>query len=94
MVLQLTDVHVYYGHVHALRGISLKIDDGKIVSLLGANGAGKSTTLKMISRLIQPKNGSYEIDGKSMLRESPKPYCKERYYSLSGKSKGISNLYC
>lgn len=71
MVLQLTDVHVYYGHVHALRGVSLKIDDGKIVSLLGGNGAGKSTTLKMISRLVQPKSGSYQIDGKTMLKESP-----------------------
>jgi branched-chain amino acid transport system ATP-binding protein len=62
---------VYYGHVHALRGVSLKIDDGKIVSLLGANGAGKSTTLKMISRLLQPKSGSYQMDGRTMLRESP-----------------------
>lgn len=70
-MLQLTDVHVYYGHVHALRGVSLKIDDGKIVSLLGANGAGKSTTLKMISRLLQPKSGSYQMDGRTMLRESP-----------------------
>ena len=70
-MLQLTDVHVYYGHIHALRGVSLKIDDGKIVSLLGANGAGKSTTLKMISRLVQPKSGSYQIDGRTMLRESP-----------------------
>ncbi|WP_338453271.1 ABC transporter ATP-binding protein [Niallia oryzisoli] len=70
-MLQLTDVHVYYGHVHALRGVSLKIDDGKIVSLLGGNGAGKSTTLKMISRLVQPKSGSYQIDGKTMLKESP-----------------------
>lgn len=70
-MLQLTDVHVYYGHIHALRGVSMKIDDGKIVSLLGANGAGKSTTLKMISRLVQPKSGSYQIDGRTMLRESP-----------------------
>ncbi|MCQ6279533.1 ABC transporter ATP-binding protein [Bacillus sp. EB600] len=70
-MLQLADVHVYYGHVHALRGVSMKIDDGKIVSLLGGNGAGKSTTLKIISRLIQPKNGFYEVDGQSMLKESP-----------------------
>src|SRR4051812_7194165 len=49
----------------------MKIDDGKIVSLLGGNGAGKSTTLKIISRLIQPKNGFYEVDGQSMLKESP-----------------------
>ncbi len=92
-MLQLTDVHVYYGHIHALRGVSLKIDDGKIVSLLGANGAGKSTTLKMISRLVQPKSGSYQIDGRTMLRESPSHIVKKRGYSLSGKSQSISYLY-
>jgi branched-chain amino acid transport system ATP-binding protein len=70
-VLKLSDVHVYYGHVHALRGINLVVEDGKIVSLLGGNGAGKSTTLKMISRLIQPKRGNYEVDGKSMIKKSP-----------------------
>lgn len=70
-MLKLSDVHVYYGHVHALRGINLTVEDGKIVSLLGGNGAGKSTTLKMISRLIQPKKGSYEMDGQSMMKDSP-----------------------
>lgn len=54
----------------------MTVDDGKIVSLLGANGAGKSTTLKMISRLIQPKKGSYEIDGKSMMKDSPSKVVK------------------
>nr|WP_263326606.1 ABC transporter ATP-binding protein [Neobacillus sp. Marseille-Q6967] len=76
-MLKLTDVHVDYGHVHALRGISLTVNDGKIVSLLGGNGAGKSTTLKMISRLIQPKKGRYEINGKSMLRDSPSKVVKK-----------------
>jgi branched-chain amino acid transport system ATP-binding protein len=70
-VLRLSDVHVYYGHVHALRGISITVEGGKIVSLLGGNGAGKSTTLKTLSRLIHPKKGSYELDGQSMLRETP-----------------------
>ncbi len=75
-MLKLSDVHVYYGHVHALRGITMAVEDGKIVSLLGANGAGKSTTLKFISRLIQPKKGKYEIDGKSMMKESPSKVVK------------------
>ncbi|MGG1675025.1 ABC transporter ATP-binding protein [Neobacillus sp. NRS-1170] len=70
-MLTLSNVHVYYGHVHALKGVSITVEDGKIVSLLGSNGAGKSTTLKFISRLIQPKNGGYEVDGKSMLKASP-----------------------
>jgi branched-chain amino acid transport system ATP-binding protein len=75
-MLKLADVHLYYGHVHALRGITMTVEDGKIVSLLGANGAGKSTTLKFISRLIQSKKGSYEIDGKSMIKESPSKVVK------------------
>lgn len=68
-MLKLSDVHVYYGHVHALKGISLKVEKGQIVSLLGANGAGKSTTLKMISRLIPAKQGNLELDGSSLLKE-------------------------
>lgn len=76
-MLKLSDVHVYYGHVHALRGLNMTVEDGKIVSLLGGNGAGKSTTLKMISRLIQPKKGSYEMDGQSMLRDSPSKVVKK-----------------
>ncbi len=67
-MLNIQDVHVNYGHVHALRGISLTVPKGKIVSLLGGNGAGKSTTLKTISRLIQPKKGLIEVEGKSMLK--------------------------
>lgn len=70
-MLSLSDVHVNYGHVNALKGISLEVEDGKIVSLLGANGAGKSTTLKMISRLVKAKKGSYEMDGESMMKEAP-----------------------
>ncbi|WP_423802116.1 ABC transporter ATP-binding protein [Neobacillus sp. SAB-20_R2A] len=76
-MLKLSDVHVYYGHVHALRGLNMTVEDGKIVSLLGGNGAGKSTTLKMISRLIHPKKGSYEMDGQSMLKDSPSKVVKK-----------------
>lgn len=66
-MIELTNVHIFYGQVHALKGISLTVPEGKIISLLGANGAGKSTTLKMISRLIQAKEGKYEVDGQSMI---------------------------
>lgn len=76
-MLTLSDVHVYYGHVHALRGITMKVEEGKIVSLLGANGAGKSTTLKTISRLIQPKKGTYEVNGQSMLKENASKIVKK-----------------
>jgi branched-chain amino acid transport system ATP-binding protein len=76
-LLKLTDIHVYYGHIHALRGVSFEVPQGSIVSLLGANGAGKSTALKTISRLIQPKRGDYEVDGVSMLKKSAGDVVKE-----------------
>jgi len=56
-MLTLRDLHVYYGNVHALKGISLDVEDGEIVTLLGANGAGKSTTLRTISGLLRPHQG-------------------------------------
>lgn len=62
-VLQVQDVHTYYGHVHALKGISLAIAPGEIVALIGANGAGKSTTLRTISGLLRPKQGQITIAG-------------------------------
>ncbi|MFC4024033.1 ABC transporter ATP-binding protein [Oceanobacillus longus] len=76
-MLSLSDVHVNYGHVSALKGISLKVEAGQIVSLLGANGAGKSTTLKMISRMVKSKKGSYEMEGKSMIKELPSSIVKQ-----------------
>jgi len=62
-VLRLTDVHTYYGRIHALQGISLEVHLGEIVTLLGANGAGKTTTLKTIHGLMHPKVGKIEFDG-------------------------------
>ncbi len=62
-ILELNDVHSYYGHIHALRGISLAVDKGEIVTLIGANGAGKTTTLKTISGLLRPRQGSILLDG-------------------------------
>ena len=56
-LLELRDVHTYYGNIHALKGISLTIQPGEIVTLIGANGAGKSTTLKTISGLLRPREG-------------------------------------
>jgi branched-chain amino acid transport system ATP-binding protein len=63
-VLEVRDVHTYYGHVHALKGISLSVAPGEIVALIGANGAGKSTTLRTISGLLRPKQGEISIGGK------------------------------
>lgn len=69
-MLKLTNVHAYYGQIHALKGISLEVPEGSVVSLLGANGAGKSTTLKVISRLIHPKQGELELSNKSLLKKN------------------------
>ncbi len=68
-LLELRDIHTYYGAIHALRGISMTIDEGEIVTLIGSNGAGKSTTLRTISGLLKPRQGEIvlgdqRIDGK------------------------------
>ncbi len=62
-MLELHDVHSYYGHIHALKGINLTVDKGEIVTLIGANGAGKSTTLKTISGILHPRQGTITLDG-------------------------------
>lgn len=62
-VLELVDVHSYYGQIHALKGISLEVREGEIVTLIGSNGAGKSTTLRTISGLLAPRNGSIKLRG-------------------------------
>ncbi|MFZ9703528.1 MAG: ABC transporter ATP-binding protein [Candidatus Limnocylindrus sp.] len=65
-LLELNDVHTYYGAVHALRGVSLKVEEGEIVTLIGSNGAGKTTTLRTISGLARARSGSITLNGKSI----------------------------
>ena len=62
-LLELDNVHSYYGNIHALKGISLTVDKGEIVTLIGANGAGKSTTLRTISGIIKPRQGAVKLAG-------------------------------
>lgn len=62
-MLELKDVHTYYGNIHALKGISITVNDGEIVTLIGSNGAGKSTTLRTIQGLNKPRTGSVVFDG-------------------------------
>ena len=62
-LLELSDVHAYYGNIHALKGITLEVQEGEIVTLIGSNGAGKSTTLKTISGLLRPRAGTIEFRG-------------------------------
>jgi branched-chain amino acid transport system ATP-binding protein len=56
-------IHAYYGHIHALHGVSVTVETGEIVTLIGANGAGKSTTLKTIAGFLQPRPGAVRLDG-------------------------------
>ncbi|MFQ5575389.1 MAG: ABC transporter ATP-binding protein [Anaerolineae bacterium] len=65
-MLELEDVHSYYGNIHALKGISLKVEKGEIVTLIGANGAGKSTTLRTISGILRPRQGTVTFEGQDL----------------------------
>jgi branched-chain amino acid transport system ATP-binding protein len=70
-VLELEDVHTYYGSIHALKGISLRVNDGEIVTLIGANGAGKSTTLRSINGLNHPRSGRIRFQGRDITNDGP-----------------------
>jgi branched-chain amino acid transport system ATP-binding protein len=63
-LLELKDIHTYYGSIHALRGVTIHVDEGEIVTLIGSNGAGKSTTLRTISGLLRPREGEINFGGK------------------------------
>jgi branched-chain amino acid transport system ATP-binding protein len=65
-LLVVKDVHTYYGKIHALKGLSLTVDEGEIVTLIGANGAGKTTTLRTISGILKPREGSVEFDNENL----------------------------
>ena len=65
------DINVYYGSIHAIKGISFEVKEGEIVTLIGANGAGKSTTLNTISGLLRSKTGSIEFMGQSLGQGAP-----------------------
>jgi branched-chain amino acid transport system ATP-binding protein len=75
-MLELSDVHVYYGAIHALKGVTFDVPPGKIVTLLGANGAGKSTTLRAISGLLRPRKGSIRFEGDEITKRKPQAIVK------------------
>ena len=70
-VLELNDVHTYYGAIHALKGISIKVHEGEVVTLIGANGAGKSTTLRSINGINHPRQGSIHFQGRDITSAAP-----------------------
>ncbi len=71
MMLELKDVHTYYGNIHALKGISLTVDKGEIVTLIGSNGAGKTTTLRTIQGINKPRSGSIILEGEELDKLPP-----------------------
>lgn len=70
-MLEVKGIDVYYGAIHALKGLSLAVEEGSIVTLIGANGAGKTTTLKSISGLLRPRNGTITFKGKEISKTAP-----------------------
>jgi len=71
VILRLDDIHTFYGAIHALKGISIEVREGEIVTLIGANGAGKSTTLRSINGLNHPRRGRIEFAGRDITSEAP-----------------------
>jgi len=70
-MLELRNVHTYYGNIHALKGISLKVEQGEIVTLIGSNGAGKTTTLRTIQGLLRPREGQILLEGQEIQKLAP-----------------------
>jgi branched-chain amino acid transport system ATP-binding protein len=70
-VLQVEDIHTYYGSIHALKGVTIEVREGEIVTLIGANGAGKSTTLRSVNGLNHPRKGRIRFQGRDITNEAP-----------------------
>ncbi len=66
-LLKVENIHVYYGSIHAIKGVSFEVNEGEVVTLIGANGAGKSTTLNTVAGLLKPKTGTIEFEGKNIV---------------------------
>jgi branched-chain amino acid transport system ATP-binding protein len=87
-LLDVSDIHTYYGNIEALKGISLTVQEGEIVTLIGSNGAGKSTTLRSISGLTPPREGSIKFDGEEV-GETPAEEVVKLGISLSPEGRHI-----
>ena len=87
-LLELKDIHTFYGTIEALKGISLEVNEGEIVTLIGSNGAGKSTTLRSISGLTPPREGSIQFDGEE-IGETPPQEIVQRGISQSPEGRRI-----
>src|SRR5918997_7121607 len=70
-LLEINDIHTYYGNIEALKGVSVEVEEGECVTLIGSNGAGKSTTLRSISGLTPPRQGTIKFDGRELTETPP-----------------------
>ena len=86
MLLSVNDIHVYYGAIHAVKGVSLEVNEGEIVTLIGANGAGKSTVLNTISGLLHPKSGSITFMDKPLSGIAPNKIVQMATCSVPGRT--------
>jgi branched-chain amino acid transport system ATP-binding protein len=87
-LLEVSDVHTFYGNIEALKGVSVKVEEGEVVTLIGSNGAGKSTTLRSISGLTPPRQGSIKFEG-TEIGEVPPQEIVERGISLSPEGRHV-----
>jgi branched-chain amino acid transport system ATP-binding protein len=87
-LLEVTDIHTFYGNIEALKGISVTVDEGEVVTLIGSNGAGKSTTLRSISGLTPPRQGSIKFED-TEIGEVPPQEIVERGISLSPEGRHV-----
>jgi branched-chain amino acid transport system ATP-binding protein len=87
-MLEVSDVHTFYGNIEALKGVSVTVDEGEVVTLIGSNGAGKSTTLRSISGLTPPREGSIKFEG-TEIGEVPPQEIVERGISLSPEGRHV-----
>jgi branched-chain amino acid transport system ATP-binding protein len=92
MMLVVKDLHVSYGSIHVLKGISLQVNEGRIVTLIGANGAGKSTTLNTISGLVQPSAGAIELLGERIESRFPEEIIRRGIVQVPEGRKVFRNL--
>src|SRR5512137_3050584 len=76
-LLEVENLNTFYGKIHALKGVSLTVEEGEIVTLIGGNGAGKTTTLRSISGLLHPREGSVKFMGKNITKVAPNVVHKE-----------------
>ena len=87
-LLEVTDIRTFYGNIEALKGISVTVEEGEVVTLIGSNGAGKSTTLRSISGLTPPREGSIKFDG-TEIGEVPPQEIVQRGISLSPEGRHV-----